>query len=191
MWLVHVRSFVARHRAVYWGVVGALCLAVALALMAQSRQLRAAREAWGTSVEVWVAAESVEPGDPLPLERAELPLAAVPDAAVTGTVPAGAVARQRISQGEVVVASDLATGRLPGLTADRRAVSIAIDETSLVVEVGEHVDVVASGVVVAADGVVAAVGPASVTVGVATHDAAAVATAAADGTAVLVLRPEG
>jgi hypothetical protein len=191
MWMAHVRSFVARHRAVYWGAVAALALVVALVLIAQSRQLSRARSAWGTPVEVWVAARDLAPGEPIAAERRSVPAAVAPAAALVGALPEAPLARQHVTAGEVLVERDLATSRLPLLTGDRRAVSVPVDEASLAVEVGDRVDVVSAGVVIATDGVVAATGTASVTVGVATSHAAAVATAAADRTAVLVMRPEG
>jgi hypothetical protein len=70
-------------------------------------------------------------------------------------------------------------------------VAVAVDERSLVVEVGDRVDVAADGVLLAPDGRVVAVGEASVAVAVPAEVAAAVAIAALDGRAVLMGRGGG
>jgi hypothetical protein len=188
VWFAHVRSFIARHRATYWVVVAGLALTVAGVLVSQSRQVEHARAAWGTSVDVWVAAADTAPGAVLEVQRRSVPVAMVPDDAITGVWRVGAVARQSLTSGEIVVAHDLGAGRVPLLAADRRAVAVPTDDGTIAVTIGDHVDVVAVGVVLAADGLVVAVGVAAVTVAVPAEAAPAVAAAALDRTAVIILR---
>jgi Flp pilus assembly protein CpaB len=189
MWPAHIRSFVARHRAVYWGAVATLALVVALALGVQSHRLDRARAAWGRSIAVWVAARDVAPGDVVVAQLRVLPEAALPPSALRGAWPSGAIARQRVAAGEVLVRDDLASTRLPLLGAGHRAVAIAVDDGTPALEPGDHVDVIAAGSVVAADGVVVATGPTTVLVAVEPGAAPAAATAAHEGSAVVVLRP--
>lgn len=189
MWLARVRSFIARHRAVYWLVVAGLALTVAAVVVSRTRQVEHARDAWGTSIEVWVAAADVSPGAELVAQQRLVPEAMVPDDAVTGAWPAGAVARQWVTIGEVVVAHDVGAGRLPLLPPGERAVAIAADDSTITAVVGDHVDIVAGGVVLAQDGTVVELGPGAAIVAVAADAAPAVAAAALDHTAVIVLRP--
>lgn len=190
MWLARVRSFIARHRAIYWTVVAAMAATVALALAAQSRQVATARDQWGTSVDVWVAVADTPAGAPIAVDRQPMPEAMLPADAMTGGWPADAVARHHVSAGEVIVVPDVGTGRLPLLQPTWRAVAIAADETTIPVMIGDQVDVVASGAIVAENGLVVDVHPAAAIIGVPAADAPAVAMASLDGTAVLVIRPD-
>ena len=190
MWLAHVRSFIARHRATYWAAVACLALTVALVLVAQSRRLTDARDEWGTSVDVWVAVADTAPGALLQVDRQSMPAAMVPGAAVTGARPDGAVARQHVSAGEVVVDTDVGAGRLPLLVPGSRAVAVAADDTTVPLEIGDRVDIVAGGVVLSADAVVVDLGTGVAVIGVPADDAPAVAAASLDRTAVAVIRPD-
>jgi hypothetical protein len=190
VWLARVRSFIARHRAVYWIVVTGLAATVAAVLVAESRQMVHARDEWGTPVDVWVAGADTMPGAVLVVERRVVPMAVVPDDAIVGAWPAAAVARQSLTAGEIVVAHDIGTGRLPLLSPGRRGVSVPADDSTIALAVGDHVDIVAAGVVLATDGVVVQVGLAAVTIAVPAEASPAVAAASLDRTAVIVLRPD-
>lgn len=189
MWLARVRSFIARHRAVYWSSVVCLMMVVGLTLLAQSRGVERARQAWGQSVEVWVSRADTSPGDLISAERRSMPAAMAPRAAVRVAPPAGTAARQYVAGGEIVVTSDIGAGRLPLLPDGWRAVAIASDDTTIALAVGDRVDVVAGGEVVSADGVVVEVRPGAVTIGVAAATAPHVAAASLDHAAVVVIRP--
>ena len=189
MWLARVRSFIARHRATYWVAVAGLALTVALVLMSQSRQLNEARDEWGSSVDVWVAAADTAPGDPLLVDRRAMPAAMLPRAAVTGAWPVGATARQTVVAGEVVVAADIGTGRLPLLPSEWRAVAVTAGDTTIPLVIGDHVDVVANGAVLSIDAVVVDMQASVAVIGVPADDAPGVAVASRDGTAVVVVRP--
>lgn len=189
MWLAHVRSFVARHRAVYWSFVVCLMLVVGVTVSTQSRGVVRAREAWGRSIDVWVSRTDTLPGQAINTQRMAMPAAMVPGSAVTAAPPAGSVARQHVADGEIVVSTDIGTGRLPLLPDGWRAVAIAADDTTIALAVGDHVDIVAGGSVVSADGVVVEVQPGAATIGVIEASAPVVAAAALDRTAVVVIRP--
>jgi hypothetical protein len=189
VWLARVRSFIARHRAIYWTAVAAMAVTVALVLVAQSRQVATARDRWGTSVGVWVVVADTPPGTPIAVDRQLVPEAVVPAHALVGEWPADAVAHHHLSAGEIVVGTDVGTGRLPLLAPTWRAVAIAADETTVAVMIGDRVDIVAGGAIVAQAGLVVDVQPAAAIVGVPAADAAALAMASLDHTAVLVLRP--
>lgn len=189
VWLARFRSLVARHRVVYWSVVACLMMVVGATLVIESRRVNAARDAWGDVVEVWIADADIASGAPLAATRTTVPLAMVPARALTGDLPADAVARQHVSRGEMLVEPDIVSGRLPLVPDGWRAVAIAADDTTLELAMGDRVDVVAGGAVLASDGVVVQVGAGAVTIGVAAEDAPSVAVAALDRSAVVVFRP--
>lgn len=189
MWLARVRSFIARHRAVYWSSVVCLMMVVGLTLLAQSRGVERARHAWGRSVEVWVSRGDTSPGDPISAELRSMPEAVVPRDAIRVAPMAGTTARQYVAGGEIVMTSDIGAGRLPLLPDGWRAVAIAADDTTIALAAGDRVDVVAGGDVVSADGVVVEVRPGAVTIGVTAASAPHVAAAALDHAAVVVVRP--
>ena len=188
MLAVHIRSYLARHRRVHWCLVAGLALVAGAAVLQHGQRLDRERAAWGSRVEVWVADRTLEPGDTLVGRAVLVPQAVVPSGALTTAPPPGAIAAQRVAAGEVVTAFDVAGGADELVPAGWRSVAVAVDERSLVVEVGDRVDVAADGVLLAPDGRVVAVGDASVAVAVPAEVAAAVAVAALDGRAVLMGR---
>lgn len=186
MFLAHIRSFLARHRSMHWALVAAVAVAAGAAVADRSAALDRERRAWGTSATVWVAASDVAAGAPVTARRVEAPLALVP-ATSTAADPTGAIARRPIAAGEVLTTS--AIGDADDLVPPGwRGVAIPADDSTLAVRVGDRVDVVAAGGVLAIDGVVIEVFPANVVVAVAAEAAPAVASAALDRLAVLVLR---
>jgi hypothetical protein len=189
VWLAHVRSFIARHRATYWIGVGCLTAAVVWTLVAQSRGVAAARDRWGTPVSVWMTAGDTPTGEPIVAERREVPQAMLPRHALTVALPAGAVAMRPLSGNAILVSTDIGRGRLPLLTQGSRAVAIATDDGTIALAVGDHVDLVSAGAVLATDGVVLEVRPGAVLVGVLADRAPAVAAAALERLVVAVLRP--
>lgn len=188
MLVVHIRSYLVRHRRVHWCLVAGLALVAGATVLQHGRRLDRERAAWGARAEVWVADGPIEPGDPLVGRAAVVPQAVVPVGALTTAPPAGAIAAQRVADGEVVTAFDVAGGTDDLVPASWRSVAVAVDERSLVVEVGDRVEVAADGVLLAPDGRVVAVGEASVAVAVPAEVAVAVAVAALDGRAVLMGR---
>ena len=185
MFFARCRSFLARHRRLYWLIVISIS-AVLMAIALDERQrLDQARRSWSEPVTVWVATEPLAPGKAVLAEPRQLPRAALPDGAST-IDPAGSVALRPLQRNEVVTDDDIGDGAEGLAPAGSRVVAIPADDATLTVAIGDRVDVIAAGIVVAADGVVVAVGAASVAVAVDERSAPAAASAAHDGLAVLV-----
>ncbi|MFN6119454.1 MAG: hypothetical protein ACK5CE_07445 [Actinomycetes bacterium] len=184
MILVRLRTFLARHRAVHWTLVASAALAAGALVATRVAAVERERLAWGESVTVWVADAEVAAGGAVAARRTAMPLALVPDGALT-VEPAGATALRTVGRGEVLTHRAVGDPRsLVG--AARRAVAVPADDTTLPVEVGDRVAVVAAGAVLATGGVVVEVRPTVVVVAVDATDGAAVASASLDRLAVLV-----
>lgn len=179
----------------------ALAAAAAVAVLPQLGA-RQAQPPAGTRA-VLVAVTDLQPGRalaPHDVRRVQASAVAVPADAVAD-LPAGAVVRSPIAQGEVVAARRLGSG--PGLAArldpDRRAVTLPWPQARTPLEAGETVDVVATTVddrsgavrtrVVALAAPVLATDDDGVTVAVPAGTVTAVVEALATGTVDLALTP--
>ena len=187
MLAVHVRSFLARHRAVHVGLVVALALGAGLIVHAQSQQVARLADAWGTPRTAWVAARPLAPGDPIEARSLSVPDVLLPPGAITAA-PTGSIARQHVGPGEILTDNDVVGSMSDTVPVGWRTVAVAADERTLEVSTGDRVDVVADGVVLAADGLVIARQTSTVVVAVPAELAPLVAVAALDGRAVLVGR---
>jgi hypothetical protein len=183
---VRIRSYLARHRRAHWSLVAGLALMAGIIVMQQGQRLERARAAWGAPAEVWVVDGPVQPGAPLVGRLVTVPQAVVPVGALTLGPAPGAVAAQRLAQGEIITVDDVAGGPAGLVPAGWRSVAVAVDERSLQVAVGDPVDVAADGVLLVSGGRVVAVREMAVAVAVPTAVAAVVAAAALDGRAVLL-----
>jgi hypothetical protein len=186
-----LRNVLARRRWLYWAAVALLAAAAALVMASAGAAVDDARRSWGETRTVFVATADVVPGAALDgaAERRVLPVPLIPAAAL-GEVPVGAVARQHVSRGEVVVAADVAPTATPQalIPAGWSGVAVAEAVPSGAVT-GDAVTAVAEGVVLAAEGLVVGRSGAAVLVAVPDGDAPAVAMAAAAGTLALLLVP--
>jgi hypothetical protein len=189
---VHIRSYLARHRAVHVGVVLAPAVVASLVVVGQLRALANDRASWGDTRTVWIVRRDLAPGQPIVASSDDLPLAAIPAAALTDD-PSGRLALQRIGSGEIVTQSDVLDDEVDTrlVPPDARTVAIPTDDQGLELRTGDRVDVVAGGITLAADGIVVTVSPGAVTVAVSAAAAPLVASAALERTAVLVGRPAG
>ena len=105
--LPRVRLELARRPWLYWLFAGT-CAAFAWAAVAGAQSAAdRARQQWGTSRTVYVAAHTLAPGEPLAVVRREYPSAMVPQAAIA-EAPEGAVVAHPLAHGEIVTANDLA-----------------------------------------------------------------------------------
>ena len=175
----------------------------------------------GRTRTVLVARRDLAPGHLLgdgDLVARELPVDAVPDSSVDGSVAEGTIDGRTVTAaivaGEVVSSQRLAPDGVDGLAAlvpvGRRAIAIPTTGTGLRVEVGDRVDVLdpsdepaygsdspdraassRSAGVVATDALVIAVDDAAVTLAIEHDDAPTVARALATGTPVLALTGAG
>lgn len=186
-----LRNVLARHRWLYWAAVASLAAATALVVASAGAAVDDARRSWGATRPVLVATADLVPGEPLDgaAELRPLPVPMIPTAAI-GAVPTGAVARQHVGTGEVVVEADVAATANPQalIPAGWSAVAVAEPVPSGAVT-GDEVTAVAEGVVLAADGVVVGRSGDAVLVAVPAGDGPAVAMAAASGTLALLLVP--
>ncbi len=189
MFVVQLRSSVARLGARHRRLRPALVLAAAMlagwVVADRVQALDQARRAWDSTVTVWITADAtIRTDGSIAARPVEVPRALVPDGAVA-VDPSGTVATRPLGAGRIITSDDLAVDRWPG--DGRRGVSVPTDESSLPLTVGAVVDVVSSGVVLAADGVVMAVEASATVVAVPADAAPAVAAAALERTASLVL----
>ncbi|MCD9623782.1 SAF domain-containing protein [Rhabdothermincola salaria] len=177
-------------------VVAAL-VAGALAAGAVARA-DAARAAYGTLREVPVALRSLAVGDvvgPADVEIRALPEVMVPEGVAED--PLGRAVGDAIVAGEVVLDARLAgwgTGPAARLEPGQRALAVPVDDRSLVLQIGDRVDVLAPEVGsttgarrVARGAEVLAVDALTVTVAVDASAAPAVGRAVLDGAVVLAL----
>ena len=157
----------------------------------------AARTRWGASTAVLVAAQPLEPGDPLTsadVVLTELPMAMVPATALT-RLPADATVTRPPVAGEVVLEGHLGRGGV--VPTGSRGLAVPITGSVPDVRAGVAVDLVAWADPVlggdgrastVAGGVVVSVGDQSITVAVPAAQVDAAVAALATGTIVVVTR---
>ena len=170
-------------------MVAALATVAAVIVHSEMASIATERDRWGATRTVMIASQRHEPGDLIVAEPATLPVAALPDEAL-GEIPAGAVVRQRVAQGEVLTALDV-TGRAgPAALADGGTVVVAVSDPLVRnVTVGLTVRVSADGVVLADAAMVTGVADDIVFVAVEERDGPSVAAAAQQGIASLLFLP--
>lgn len=112
----NIRLALARRPWIRWLAVGLVATTAGVSVHAQLQSIDAARARWADRQRVPIATASVTAGDVLVWEWRSIPAIAVPDD-VAATIPAGALARQRVGTGEIVVDADLAIGNGPAAGA--------------------------------------------------------------------------
>lgn len=187
--VARLRHVLARRPWLYWSVVAALAGGIAVAAASAVAGVDDARRAWGATRSVVVAVADLAPGDPLTghTELRAHPAPMVPSSAL-GAVPSGAIARQRVAAGEVLVEVDVAAGHLPVALVPPGWRGVAVAETvPSGAVVGDHVAAASGGAIVADDGVIVGRAESTVVVAVPAADAPAVAAAANAGDLTLLL----
>ena len=183
------RQFLAHHPWVYWAVVLSVAAVVALAVHRQLSLLEEARSQWQTTRTVLVADAPLTPGDQITVSARTLPVAAIPETAIDH-LPAGALLRQRVSSGEVLVASDLTQAFGPAARTEPGTVVVGLtDSLSRHVAIGLSVQVVAEGLVLASEATVVEVVDEVIFVAIPEREAPAIAAAAHSGLTSLVYLP--
>lgn len=182
--VARLRLLLVRHPWVWWVAVAATAAVIGVSVAGAVRRLDGQRRSWGETRTVWVATAAAAPGEPLVVETRSYPAAMVSAAAVTDE-PIGALARQRVAVGEVVVTEDLDVGGTPGLVP-AGWVAVPVAQRAAVVRVGDAVAAFADGRRLA-DGVVVAVDQEQVVVAVDAGVAADVARAVPGGAVVIGL----
>jgi hypothetical protein len=189
--VARLRHVLARRPWLYWSGVLLVALAAAAVVAAATSRVDDARRAWGQPRRVVVATADLVPGDPLDdaTELRTVPSPVAPATALERAAP-GAVARQHVGAGEIVVAVDVAARDAPqALIPDGWSAVAVAEAVPTGADLGDAVRAVADGVVLAADGVVVGRSEAAVLVAVPDDAAPAVATAAAAGDLALLLVP--
>lgn len=186
------RLVLARRPWMYWVVVAALAIAAASVVRSELASIASERDTWGSARAVLVARHQLEPGDPVIADLVNLPVAALPDDALTDTpaLPDDAVVRQRVAAGEVLTRLDVSSNPGPAALADSGTVVVALsDPLARDVVVGLSVQVSADGVVLADAAQVTGVVDDVIFVAVSVDEAPTVAAAAQQGIASLLYLP--
>ena len=163
--VVRTRRVLAVHPWIHWAVCVALAVAAAVATHGYIARLDAERRSWGTTREVWVTADDVEPGR---TDAGDRHGDARRARAARGTdrPTDGAVARQRVTTGEILVDADVATATGPAALAAPGTVVVGlVDPLARNVAVGATVEVSADGVVVCDEATVVAISDEVIQVG--------------------------
>ncbi len=141
--LARLRSIAIRYRLVRLSLALIVAFAAALVVNNAHADAKANRDAWGTSQPVWVATGLIPSGTPLSdenLEIAILPLAALPDDAVT-ELPIGQRTRVDLGTGEIIrharLAPDAGSAISARLAPGQAGVSLPVEVN--IYEIGDRV----------------------------------------------------
>lgn len=149
------RRLVARRPWVHWVLVATLASATATEFAGRLGEVAEARDAWGTTRPVLVAAVAAAPGEQLVVDVADVPAAVVPPGAIPAERASGLIARQYVGPGEMITEADVAgSGELALVPPGWLAVPVAESPPSGAAP-GERVQLVSDGMVIAPDAVVA------------------------------------
>lgn len=145
-----VRRCLARRPLLRWAPIVVASVGLVAAVADQQRGVSEARAAWGDTRAVWVASADVHAGEQIRADDIELPVIAVPAAAVPIEVRVDdTLARQRITAGEIITHADVAGSNAMSLLPDGwRAVAIT-ESPSTGAQVGDVVDLASDGIVIA------------------------------------------
>jgi hypothetical protein len=183
------RLVLARRPWVYWALVAALAALAAATVHGETSSIAAERDRWGSTRTVLVARDQHEPGDPVAADLVALPIAAVPDDALTHA-PSDARVRQRVAVGEVLTGLDVTARSGPAALAEPGTVVVALsDPLARDVTTGLDVQVAAEGLVIADRARVTSVVDDVIFIAVGSGQAPAVAAAARSGVASLLYLP--
>lgn len=190
---VRARRLVVMHPSIYWIVFLLLAVTAGWIVRDQLAGVDHARRSWGDTRQVIVASTNHEPGQPLQIERVDMPIAMVPPGAIVANDVDGIsppITRQRIGVGEIVVASDITSASGPAALAEPgTAVVGVIDPHARNVAIGLDVAVASDGVLLAHHALVVDLVDDVIFISVDEPDAPAVAAAAHDGAASLIFIP--
>jgi hypothetical protein len=189
--LARARHVVARRPWLYWLAVLVLAATAGWVAARAASAVDDARADWGTARQVVVAVDDIAPGDALDGHTAvrSRPLPALPRRTLH-ELPAGARARQWVTAGEVVVATDVVATAGPQALIPAGWSALAVAEpVPSGAAVGDTVTAVGGGVVLATGGVVVGLAGTALLVAVPDADAPRVALAASNGELSLLLEP--
>ena len=173
-------------------IAGLVCCAALTFFITLSR-MQSATTSLGLTTPVLIASSNIEPGDMITTQL--FSLRSLPRSAVAPTalhdLQTGLVAQQSISIGELLTTTNTGTSATQQLQLPTGFRSVAIVPPAALppMQVGDHVDIIANGIVLAADALVLSLieNTPGVIVAVPADLSAAVASAAAIGDATLVV----
>jgi hypothetical protein len=154
-----VRRLLVRRPWIHWSIVVACALATAATVLDRVERIDEARQRWGTTRTVLVAARDIAPGDPLVVVARELPAAMVTESALDAerADDAAAVARQHIAEGEIVTVVDVGrhdrSGPL-GLAPDGWLAVPIVESPASGAAIGDRVQLAGDGMVIAGEAIV-------------------------------------
>ena len=174
-------------------VIAVLVCCAGLTFFVTLRRMQSATASLGLTTPVLIATSSIKPGDIITTQLFNL--RTLPRAAVAPTalhdLQTGLVAQQSISIGELLTTTNTgaSTSKQLQLPVGFRSVAIVPPAALPPMQVGDHVDIIANGIVLAADALVLSLieNTPGVIVAVPAELSAAVASAAAIGDATLVV----
>lgn len=173
-------------------IAGLVCCA-ALTFFVTLSRMQFAAASLGATTSVLVAAHNIETGDIITSESFSMrtfPFSAVASSALH-QLQVGSIAQQRISVGELLTSTNIGTSTSTHiqLPVGFRSVAIVPPAALPPMQVGDHVDIIANGVVLCSDALVLSLieNTSGVIVAVPVEFSAAVASAAAIGDATLVV----
>ena len=174
-------------------VIAVLVCCAGLTFFVTLRRMQSATASLGLTTPVLIATSSIKPGDIITTQLFNL--RTLPRAAVAPTalhdLQTGLVAQQSISIGELLTTTNTgaSTSKQLQLPVGFRSVAIVPPAALPPMQVGDHVDIIANGIVLAADALVLGLieDTIGVIVAVPADLSAAVASAAAIGDATLVV----
>lgn len=174
----NVRLVIARRPWIRWLAVVVIAAAAGASVNTQLHSLETARAQWTEQRRVPVALARAAPGEVIVWEWRRLPAVAVPDGVAPDIAP-GALARQRVGVGEIIVDADLAVGPGPaaGATVGHVVVPVS-DPLVTTASIGLEVAIYSDGLVLVDAARIVAVAADVVFVEVPAQDAALVAFAA-------------
>ena len=174
-------------------VIASLVCCAALTFFITLSRMQSATASLGSTTTVLIATSNIEPGDIITTQL--FSLRTLPRSAVTPTalhdLQTGLVAQQSISIGELLTTTNTgtSTSKQLQLPVGFRSVAIVPPAALPPMQIGDHVDIIANGIVLAADALVLSLieDTIGVIVAVPAELSAAVASAAAIGDATLVV----
>ncbi len=185
---VAARRVLVKRPWIYWLVVAVAAAGAGASMLERSDRIDAQRAEWGNTRSVWIATADHAPGDPLSVERRDVPRAVVADGAAD-TVD-GLAARQYIATGEIVHTTDIVALAGPQALTPTGWLAVPVRESPASgASIGDRVRVVGDGVVVSAEAVVVGHHDGSSLIAVPTDEAPSVAALATHDGVTLLLIP--
>jgi hypothetical protein len=123
----NLRLLLARRPWLRWLAVALIAAAAGIGVQTQIQSLDTARARWSDQRRVPVATTATSPGEAISWEWRSLPAVAVPTD-VAADISAGALARQHIGIGEIVVSADLTIGAGPAAGARPGHVVVPVND---------------------------------------------------------------